>query len=432
MKTIITFLLAAVLTAGTFSVNAQSSGAPPNSTAPEAATVAANAPSPPAEAAPASLAIPGAPATPNVAVTNGLRLNFRGAPLESVLDYLSDAAGFIIVLDTPVNGRVDLWSDQPVTKEQAVNLLNAMLNKNGYAAVRDGRTLTIMTKDAAKTRDIPVKIGNDPNLIPNNDEMVTQIIPVRYVEAKQLTTDISPFVSSQATIVANEAGNSIVVTDTQSNIRHLLQIIEAIDNSAQGETEIRVFPLKYANPTDVATELGQIFPQNSSGTGVQTPIRFGGPGGFGGGPGGFGGGPGGFFARLAAAQSAGNQNAAVQKNSQVVAVADARTQSVIVSASKDLMDQIAGMMDQLDVPSARDTKVYVYHLDHGDPNEVAQVLQKSFGNNATQSATSSQQGALLNRQQAGATSAANNTSSFGTSTGNGTGMGGGLNTGRVP
>src|SRR5208282_5252110 len=193
----------------------------------------------------------------------------------------------------------------------------------------------------------PVKTGNNPNAIPDNDEIATWIIPIRFVEARQLVSDLSLFVSAQATIVANEAGNSIVVTDTQANIRHLVEIIEAIDNSAQGETEIRVFPLKYANPTDVASELGQIFPsQNGTGNGPQAPIRFGG-----GGPGGFGGGgPGGFFARIAAASATAgnNQSSAVQKNSQVVAVADARTQSVIVSASKDLMEQIAGMMEQLD------------------------------------------------------------------------------------
>src|SRR5947208_1394601 len=34
----------------------------------------------------------------------GLRLNFRGVPLEWVLDYLSDAAGFIIVAETEVKG----------------------------------------------------------------------------------------------------------------------------------------------------------------------------------------------------------------------------------------------------------------------------------------------------------------------------------------
>ena len=69
--------------------------------------------------------------------------------------------------------RVDLWSDQPVTRDEAVDLLNSVLNKNGYAAIRDGRTLTIMSKNDAKTRNIPVKTGNDPNTIPNNDEIAT-------------------------------------------------------------------------------------------------------------------------------------------------------------------------------------------------------------------------------------------------------------------
>ena len=40
----------------------------------------------------------------------------------------------------------------------------------------------------------------------------------------------------------------MVITDTQSNIHHLAQIIQAVDDSAEAETEIRVFPLKCANP----------------------------------------------------------------------------------------------------------------------------------------------------------------------------------------
>jgi len=417
MKTIMTFLVAAVLAAGTFRTDAQSSGAPPPAATPPAAT--ATAPAPTSVPAPDAIAMPAA----NAANTNGLRLNFRGAPLDSVLDYLSDAAGFIIVLDTQVHGSVDLWSDQPVTKDEAVDLLNSVLNKNGYAAIRDGRKLTIVDKNDAKTRNIPVKTGNDPDAIPDNDEIVTQIIPIRFVEARQLASDLSSFVSPQATIVANEAGNSIVVTDTQSNIKHLVQIIQAVDNSAEAETEIRVFRLHYANPSDVATELGNIFPSSSSGNNTQMPIRFGGGGG----------GPGGFFARLAAANAGNNdQNDRMKKATQVTAVADDRIQAVIVSAPKDLMDQIAGMMHDLDIASPRDQSVYVYHLDHGDPNQVVQVLQNTFGNSNTRSTTGTQQGALETRANAGATSAGNTTSSLGTTTGTGMGNGNGVGSGRLP
>jgi general secretion pathway protein D len=424
MKTTMTFLLAAVLTAGAFSSHAQPAAAPKTNLAalpPADAPTAAGATTlSTAGSAPESLAVSAA----RNADPNALRMHFRGAPLESVLDYLSDAAGFIIVLDTQVHGRVDIWSDQPVNRDEAMDLLNSVLNKNGYAAIRDGRKLTIVDKNDAKTRNIPVKTGNDPDAIPSNDEVVTQIIPIRFVEARQLSSDLSSFVSPQATIVANEAGNSIVVTDTQSNIKHLVQIIQAVDNSAEAETEIRVFRLQFANPTDVATELGNIFPSGGSGNNTQLPIRFGGGGG----------GPGGFFARLAAANTANNNpsNDRIKKATQVSAVADPRIQAVIVTAPKDLMDQIAGMMHDLDVPSSRDQNVYVYHLNNGDPNQVVQVLQNTFGGNNTRSTTGTQAGALETRANAGATSAGNTTSALGSTGGSGMNNGSAFNNSRLP
>jgi len=348
-----------------------------------------------------------------------------------VLNYLSDAAGFIIVMDTQVRGNVSVISSHPMTRNEAVDLLNSVLNKNGYAAIRDGRTLTILDKNDAKTRNIPVKTSNDPDSIPNNAEIVTQIIPIRFVEARQLVTDLSSFVSPQATIVANEAGNSIVVTDTQSNIRHLTEIIRAIDNSAEGETEIRVFHMSHASPADVAGELSQIFPSSSgtSGSQVQSPFRFGGGvGGLG------GGGPGGFFQRMMAANTTGgtgtSQNSRIQKQTQVVAVADPRTSSVIVTASKDLMQEIAGMMEQLDVPSDRDQGVYVFQMKNGDPQQALTVLQNMFQSSSTArggtSTSSSQNSALQQRAVNGTTTMGTTTTTTGiggTSTGGGVGGG---------
>lgn len=368
---------------------------------------------------------PYAPPTDSGTASNPdqLRLNFDNVPLDMVLNYLSDAAGFIIVMDTQVHGNVSVISSHPMTRDEAVNLLNSVLNQNGYAAVRNGRTLTIMDKSAAKNSDIPVHIGNNPADIPINDEIVTQIIPVRYVDATQLVSDLSSFVSPSATIVANQAGNSIVITDTQENIHHLVQIIAAIDQSAAGETEIQVFPLKYANPNDVATELGEIFPTgNPTGPG-NSPIRFGGFG------------RGGFFGRMMAAAAANGNNSRAQKQSQVTAVADDRTQSVIVMASKDLMVEIAGMMQSLDMPSPRDQGVYAYHLKNADPQEVAQVLQGMFESNSSRGGAqnSSQQpetSALMNRESQNAQTVSTTTSSIssgaGTGVGRGAGGGGGL------
>lgn len=365
---------------------------------------------------------------PNLATGSapGILMNFRNAPLEQVLEYLSEAAGFIIVLDAPVKGTVNVISAKPMSQDEAVDFLSSALNKNGLAAIRDGRTLTIVDRTAAKTRDIPVKVNNDPRMIPKNDEIVTQIIPIRYVEADQLAKDLASFISPQATFVANAAGNSIVMTDTQANIRHMVEIIRAIDSSAEAETEIRVFHLTHASPTDVASALSGVFPSSggSGGNNNQAPVRFGG-GPFGGGGGfaammgGFGGrGGGGNGGGRGGSSSAGSsgQNDRIRRASQVLAVADARTSSVIVTASKDLMSQIAGMVRELDVASPRDQQVHVFRMNNGDPQQAVQVLQNMFQSTSgsrTGAGGTSQNSALMQRQQ-------NNNQTSGGTSGSGT------------
>ena len=73
----------------------------------------------------------------------GLDLNFVNVPLETVLAYFCAAGDFIIVQETHVSGTMTV-KGVDLTKNEAVDLLNHELNRNGCTAIRDGRTLTIV------------------------------------------------------------------------------------------------------------------------------------------------------------------------------------------------------------------------------------------------------------------------------------------------
>lgn len=466
-------------------------------------------------------------------VTNApeeLRLNFRGVPLEMVLNYLSDAAGYIIVLETEVKGKVDVWSNKPVSQEEALVLLNSVLSKNGYAALRNGRTLTIVSKESARKRDIPVKSGNDPLQIPKSEDMVTQIIPIRYINAAQLTENLKPLMPNESSMSANEAGNALIITDTEASVHHIAEIIRALDNSATGANSIRVFTLRFADSKEVASVIKDLFPStdtsrnnNGGGRGGGGFPGFGGgfPGGGGGGgattptPGRttaakviavadehsnsvvvnapedvmpsieeiirgvdtnvqdvtelrvfrlkyadptematllsglfpdetkttdnsrqqvrFGGGPFGGF--NPAAQAGNDTSAAAKKKTRVLAVADQRTSSIVVSAAHGLMAQIEQMVQQLDNNPARKQKVFVYDLENADPVQVQDVLRNLFENsqNQNRNRTTTQQTSALSTRSANSTTSTSNgsrTGSSGLGSGTGGGAGGGSGFGR--
>jgi general secretion pathway protein D len=317
----------------------------------------------------------------------GLRLNFRGVPLDMVLNYLSDAAGFIIVLDTDVKGKVDVWSNQPLTKDEAVDLLNTVLSKNGYAAIRNGRTLRIISRDEAKTKDIPVRSGNNPDEIPKSEEMVTQVIPVRHANATQLIQNLQPLLPSYArdSFTANESGNALVLTATRTDVRRIVEIVRALDETISSTSNIRVFPLRYADAKELANAVKELFqPQSTQGQGNNRGFNNpffggGGPGGGNFGPGGFNAG-GGFGAGAGGGNNAGRggRSSGSAATVRVSAVPDEQSNSLIVSAPEDVMPTIEKLVQELDVPVADITELRVFRLTNADPLDLADIFGELF------------------------------------------------------
>jgi hypothetical protein len=419
MKTLHHLLLSACLCAGISILAAEPTPGVPTNEAPSAPATAiqpgagqpppAPIPAPPdaAPAAAAANAITGTnvaavprPAAPTVVVdnsTNGMRLNFHGAPLNLVLDYLSDAAGFIINKETDVRGTVEVWSKEPLTKDEAVEVLNSVLKKNGCAVIRNGRILTIVAQDTAKTKDLPVVSGNDPDEVERGDEVVTQIIPVKYATVSQLVPNLELLLPTTATLSANESANSLILVATKTDIKRMLKIITALDTSIASVSSIRVIPLKYADAKDTATLISSLFTSqggaqggNTAGRGGLFSMLAGGGGPFGGGgPGGFGGRNGGGTGGRSGGGGGGVAGAAAAK---VVAVGDDRSNSLVISAPADLLATIETMVKEIDQEVDDVTELRVFRLVNADPSETADQLAQLFPDPTT-SGTGSQNGA---------------------------------------
>jgi general secretion pathway protein D len=363
--------------------------------------------------------------------TTRISFNFKDASVDAVLDYLSDQAGFVVIKESPVSGRVTVLSKQPVTPDEAVILLNTVLKVNGLTAIQMGRVLKITSLASAKKESIPVHYGADPNDIEATDELITQVIPVKSVDAVKLKTDLQPLINADADFASNGASNTIIVTDTSANIRRIVEIISALDKTNAMENTIRVRQLKYADATSTAKLITDIFAptttQNNNNN-VPGPAQFfrafGGGGFGGGGGGGFGrGGGGGGGAGAAGAQS---QDAG--QTGKVVASADTRTNTVVVSGPVGTLAVIDDMLNQLDANPASEENVFTYKVKNGQAVDMASTLNALFTANPS-SATSST--ASRTQYGAGTGNPISGTGGFGsnngrTSTSTGGGLGGGL------
>jgi general secretion pathway protein D len=343
-----------------------------------------------------------------VRTSNGrLTLNFQDAPIDTVLDELSTTAGFIVVKQVRPEGRVTLVSKQPVTAEEAIPLLNTVLRNagTGYAAIQQDRVLKIVDLNAAKTLNIPVYSGADPDKIADNDTLITQVIPLKYSDSTQLKTDLQPLISPDAQFTSNASSNVLIITDTSANIKRVVRIVASLDTSVADQVDVRVFKLNFAESTSAAKLVNDVFGNLSDartqGSNAQAQPQ---PGG-----GGFGGG--GFGRFFGGGGQQGNNN---RRNSgKVTASSDTRTNSVVVSGPADTLKIVDTVIKQLDANPAIDQNVYVYRLRNAQALNIEQVMNALF-NGTTISNRSTQ-------SNADRLTASRSTSGSSFSTGNSTG-----------
>jgi len=338
------------------------------------------------------------PFDPNAKVT----FNFRDATVDSVLDHMSDALGFVIIKDGRIDGRVTMASRQAIGGDDAVDLLNSVLKPLNYTVIRTGRALRITTRDKAKKANIPVRVGSNPESIRVSDELITQVIPLSGVDAVRLRQDLQALFSPEADVTANASSNTLIITDTSANINRIAQVIFAMDRQMLSTSDIKVFQLEFANATSTAKLINDVFKADdqTAGAGGQGGRGAGGRGGFGGGFGGFGGagggrggfgGGGGGFPGFPGMPGAGGQAAQADSSGRpvgkVIASADDRTNTLVVAGPTAVLKVIEGVIKELDSNPSQSSTVFVYALRNGQSMHVQDVLNTLFGAAAGMRAT---------------------------------------------
>jgi type II secretory pathway component GspD/PulD (secretin) len=213
--------------------------------------------------------------------------------------------------------------------------------------------------------------------------------------------------------VSDDENNAVLVSAPIDYMPSISNLITKLDIPQEDTIEIKLFTLRNADCTDVTAELLALFPDPNTGQNANARGGRGNTMAFqGGGRGGAGGG------------GATGMSDRQKKQVTVNAVADPRTQSVLVTASKDTMTQIEQIIDRMDSMDTGHVKLFTYTMQNGDVLDLAgplsDLFQSATGRNSSSSST--QNNALLQRMNTGA---ANATTTANSSVSGSTGGGGG-------
>jgi general secretion pathway protein D len=270
-------------------------------------------------------------------------LNFDQVDIRAVVKTIGEITGINFVLDDKVTGTVTVMSPTDIPLADAYGVLESILEVHGFAAVPAGSVVKIVPKPDAARQNLPVRVGSDPNQIPVDDTVLTQILPLRYARASEISIVVQSMVSSDVKIAPYGRTNALVVTDTSAKIHYIARVLSQLDVE-QSRDQVKTFVLNYASAQVLAEQIGRIMQKAQSVSG-------------------------------SAASRSGTGPLPLSLDPEVRILPDLRTNTLVAIGSPTDLATVADLVRQMDVPRpAGCSDIHVVYLKNATAKEVAQSV----------------------------------------------------------
>ncbi len=259
-------------------------------------------------------------------------IDFNDVDIGVFIKFISELTGTNFIVDQRVKGKITIISPSKISVDEAYRVFESVLEVHGFSTVEAGDVTKIIPSPHARTMNIETLLRQESDS--PNDRIVTQLIPLKFADPEEIKQLFAPLVSRNSVVLSYRPTNTLIITDVHSNITRLMTILDAIDVEGIGR-EITTISLRYADCKEVVRIIESIFGQPAA------PARRG----------------------------------AVQ--SEITAVPDDRTNSIILQASEaDVIRirQLVAMIDR-EIPRGKEN-IHVYYLENAKAEDLASVLRE--------------------------------------------------------
>ena len=282
------------------------------------------------------------PQNPNYKV----QFSLEDADLPELIKVMGQLTGKRFIFGGKVrNIKATIYSPQKVTVAEAYQAFLSILETNGLTVIPSGKFLKIVETPGVVTQATPI-YGTATKTVPE-DRYVTRLHRLNYVTADEVANVLSHFKSRDGDITIYLPGNLLILTDTGSNIKRMMSLVEEIDVAGIGDN-VWVEPIHYAGAQEIANKLAEIFDVSKGGAPAAN-----------------------------AAKGPGSQNV----DSRITKiVAEDRTNSVIIIGTEKAYLRILELIKRLDVPMSGEGEIHVLPLQHADADELSKTLNDIVSN----------------------------------------------------
>jgi general secretion pathway protein D len=200
------------------------------------------------------------------AAGDGVTLNFEQASLPEFLRVVFESIlNENYLIDPAVSGSVTLHTSRPVTQDTVLPIVEAVLEQNGAALIRDEGMFKVVPLGEAATASGAPAVGRYASS--RRKGYGIQVVPLEHVSAAELEDVLGPFVPQGSAISVDRARNVLILSGPRYRLDDLLATVRTFDVDWLKGMSFAMFRLEYADAASVVEEIETLID-----TGGETPL----------------------------------------------------------------------------------------------------------------------------------------------------------------
>jgi general secretion pathway protein D len=188
-----------------------------------------------------------------------------------VLKVYAELVGRTVLRPTQLPApTITLETQTPLTRSEARAAIDAVLALNGISVINVGDKF-VKVVPAQQAGQVGAPFSRAPtDQLPDLGQFVTHVVQTTYVKPSELIQTLQPFASAGMAngILAVDTSQILVLRDYSENIKRMLEMIKKVDVSVPSEYISEVIPIKYALASEIANALNSLSSGGGGGTTV--------------------------------------------------------------------------------------------------------------------------------------------------------------------
>ena len=187
-------------------------------------------------------------------LTKPVSFKFEQAPVREVVHtILGDLLGLTYIVHQPLDSTVTLSTGAPVPADQALSMLETILQGKGIVMAEDRNgVFHIGAPDALRGVVPEIKRIEQAPLPPGYG---TVILPLKFIGAAEMAEILHPIAQPEAFVRVDPVRNLLLMAGTRTQIEGWLEIVRTFDVDLLKGMSVGVFPLQYALATEIDAAL---------------------------------------------------------------------------------------------------------------------------------------------------------------------------------